>query len=114
MLELHWALTRLGVQVRVATHGGPHERLLAEAGIAYDVLGPGLSAARSAAFGASAIGQGDPRQSMYDDAEIRGYAQAEADYFRKHGITVAVTGFTLTTLLSSRLARVKLVTEHAG
>jgi UDP:flavonoid glycosyltransferase YjiC (YdhE family) len=114
MLELHWALTRLGVQVRVATHGGPHERLLADAGIAYDVLGPGLSAARSAAFVASAIGQGDPRQSMYDDAEIRGYVQAEADYFRKHGITVAVTGFTLTTLLSSRLAKVKLVTEHAG
>jgi UDP:flavonoid glycosyltransferase YjiC (YdhE family) len=114
MLELHWALTRLGVQVRVATHGGPHERLLADAGIAYDVLGPGLSAARSAAFVASAIGQGDPRQSMYDDAEIRGYVQAEADYFRKHGITVAVTGFTLTTLLSSRLAKVELVTEHAG
>jgi UDP:flavonoid glycosyltransferase YjiC (YdhE family) len=114
MLELHWALTRLGLQVRVATHGGPHERLLAEAGIAYDVLGPGLSAARSAAFVAAAIGQGDPRQSMYDDAEIRSYVQAEADYFRKHGITVAVTGFTLTTLLSSRLAKVKLVTEHAG
>ena len=55
MLELHRALTELGVQVRVATHGGPHERLLAEAGIAYDVLGPGLSAARSAAF----VGIGD-------------------------------------------------------
>ena len=114
MLEIHRALTGLGVQVRVATHGGPHERLLAEAGIAYDVLGPGLSAARSAAFVASAIGQGDPRQSMYDDAEIRLYVQAEADYFRKHAITVAVTGFTLTTLLSSRLAGVQLITEHAG
>jgi UDP:flavonoid glycosyltransferase YjiC (YdhE family) len=114
MLELHRALTELGIDVRVATHGGPHERLLAEAGIRYDVLGPGLSAARAAAFVGSAVGLGDPRQSMYDDAEIRMYVAAEAEYFRTHGITVAVTGFTLTTLLSSRLTGVQVITEHAG
>ncbi|MEV6285230.1 nucleotide disphospho-sugar-binding domain-containing protein [Kribbella sp. NPDC051770] len=114
MLELHRALTALGVPVRVATHGGPHERRLVEAGVQYDVLGPGLSPARSAAFVASAIGLGDPSQSMYDDPELRGYVQAEAEYFRAHGITVAVTGFTLTTLLSSRLAGVQVITEHAG
>ncbi|WP_433162966.1 glycosyltransferase [Kribbella sp. CA-247076] len=112
MLELHRALRELGVEVRVATHGGPHERLLA--GIEYDVLGPGLSAARSARFVASAVGLGDPRQSMYDDAELRTYVAAEAEYFRAHGITVAVTGFTVTTLLSTRLAGVRLITEHAG
>ncbi|TWD79887.1 UDP:flavonoid glycosyltransferase YjiC (YdhE family) [Kribbella amoyensis] len=114
MLEIHRALTALGLPVRVATHGGPHERRLAEAGVPYDVLGPGLSPARSAAFVASAIGLGDPRQSMYDDAEIRAYVQREAEYFRAHGITVAVTGFTLTTLLSTRLTGVQVVTEHAG
>lgn len=114
MLELHRALTELGVEIRVATHGGPHERLLAEAGIQYDVIGPGMSAARAATFVASAVGLGDPRQSMYDDTEIRMYAEAEAEYFRANGITVAVTGFTVTTLLSSRLAGVRVVTEHAG
>jgi UDP:flavonoid glycosyltransferase YjiC (YdhE family) len=114
MLELHRALTELGLDVRVATHGGPHERLLAEAGIGYDVLGPGLSPARAAAFVGSAIGLGDPHQSMYDDAEIRTYVAAEAEYFRANGITVAVTGFTLTTLLSSRLVGVQVITEHAG
>ena len=114
MLELHRALTELGIEVRVATHGGPHERLLAEAGIEYDVLGPGLSPARAAAFVGSAVGLGDPGQSMYDDAEIRMYVAAEAEYFRANGITVAVTGFTLTTLLSSRLAGVRVITEHAG
>jgi UDP:flavonoid glycosyltransferase YjiC (YdhE family) len=114
MLELHRALTELGVEVRVATHGGPHERLLAEAGIRYDLLGPGLSPARAAAFVGSAVGLGDPRQSMYDDAEIRTYVAAEAEYFRANRITVAVTGFTLTTLLSSRLTGVRVITEHAG
>ncbi|MFI7066452.1 glycosyltransferase [Kribbella sp. NPDC050124] len=114
MLELHRALTALGLRVRVATHGGPHERLLAATGIEYDVLGPGMSAARAAAFVGSAAGLGDPRQSMYDDAEMGTYVLAEADYFRAHGITVAVTGFTVTTLLSSRLADVRVITEHAG
>ncbi|WP_344182305.1 glycosyltransferase [Kribbella lupini] len=114
MLELYRALTALGVPVRVATHGGPHERRLVEAGVPYDVLGPGFSPARSAAFVASAIGLGDPGQSMYDDQELRTYVQAEAEYFRAHGITVAVTGFTLTTLLSSRLTGVQVITEHAG
>ncbi|MFG1816068.1 nucleotide disphospho-sugar-binding domain-containing protein [Kribbella sp. NPDC049174] len=114
MLELHRALTELGLEVRVATHGGPHERLLAEAGIRYDVLGPGMTPARAARFVGSAVGLGDPTQSMYDDAEIQTYVAAEAEYFRAHGITVAVTGFTVTTLLSSRLAGVRLITEHAG
>jgi hypothetical protein len=114
MLEIHRALTERGIPVRVATHGGPHERRLQESGVPYDVLGPGLSADRSAAFVRSAIGVGDPAQSMYDDAEIRFFVQAEADYFRTHGITVAVTGFTLTALLSSRLTGVRLITEHAG
>ncbi|GAA0951122.1 hypothetical protein GCM10009554_52060 [Kribbella koreensis] len=112
MLELHRALTELGVPVRVTTHGGPHERLLA--GIPYDVLGPGLSPARAARFVGSAVGLGDPGQSMYEDDEIRSYVQLEAEYFRAHGVSVAVTGFTLTSLLSSRLAGVRVVTEHAG
>ena len=114
MIEIHRALTELGLPVRVATHGGPHERLLGLAGIQYDVLGPGITPERAATFVGSAIGLGDPRQSMYSDEEIRTYAQAEAEYFRAHGITVAVTGFTLTTLLSSRLSGVRVITEHAG
>jgi UDP:flavonoid glycosyltransferase YjiC (YdhE family) len=114
MLEIHAALADRGVRVRVATHGGPHVRLLDEAGIPYDVLGPGLDRERSAAFVSSGIGLGPPAQSMYTDAEIRMYVEAEAAYFREHKITVAVTGFTLTTLLSTRLTGTTLVTEHAG
>ncbi|MEU5884745.1 nucleotide disphospho-sugar-binding domain-containing protein [Spirillospora sp. NPDC047279] len=73
-----------------------------------------MSAGRSAAFVGSGLGLGPPDQSMYTDDELRAYVLAEAEYFREHGITVAVSGFTLTTLLSTRLAGVGLVTEHAG
>lgn len=114
MLEIHRALRERGAEVRVATHGGMHERLLADAGVDYDPVGPRMSPQRSAAFVRSAMGQGPVSQSMYTDEELRAYALAEADYFRANGVTVAVTGFTLTTLLSTRLAGAQLVTEHAG
>lgn len=114
MLEIHGALDRLGVPVRVATHGGTHESLLTAAGVAYDVIGPPMDADRSARFVREAIGAGPVGQSMYSDDELRAYVRAEAAYFREHEVSVAVTGFTLTALLSTRLAGIPLVTEHAG
>ncbi len=114
MLEIHRALRQRGLAPRVATHGGTYEPLLAQAGVAYDVVGPRMSERRCAEFLRSEIGIGSVGQSMYADDELRAYVLAEAEYFRRHGIRVAVTGFTLTTLLSTRLAGVRLVTEHAG
>ena len=114
MLEIHRALRERGAAVRMATHGGVHENVLRAAGVEYDVVGRPMSAERSAAFVRSAIGLGPVDQSMYTDEELRSYVLAEADYFSVNRVTVAVTGFTLTTLLSTRLAGVPLVTEHAG
>ena len=114
MLEIHHTLRRRGVPVRVATHGGPYESLLRAAGVGYDVIGPPMDARRSAEFVRSAVGMGNVGQSMYSDAEIRAYVAAEAEYFRAHGVTVAVTGFLLTTMLSSRLAGVTVLTDHGS
>jgi UDP:flavonoid glycosyltransferase YjiC (YdhE family) len=113
MIEIHRALTARGAAVRMATHGGVHERLLTAAGIDYDLVGPRLSAERSAEM-ARTYGQGSIRQDMYTDAELRAYVQAEAAYFRDSGTSVAVTGITVSTLLSTRLAGARLATEHAG
>jgi UDP:flavonoid glycosyltransferase YjiC (YdhE family) len=114
MLEIHRALRERGAAVRVATHGGTYERLLRDAGVAYDLLGPRWSSERCEAFVRSVPGIGRPDQSMWSDDELRDYARAEAAYFGAHGVRVAVTGWTLTALLSTRLAGIPLVTEHAG
>ncbi|EXG79894.1 nucleotide disphospho-sugar-binding domain-containing protein [Cryptosporangium arvum] len=111
MLELRRALRARGADVRVATHGGTYEHLLDPG---YDLIGPPMSAERAAAFVRDGVGLGSPDQSMYSDDELRAYVRAEVDYFRRHDVTTVVTGFTLTTLLSSRVAGVRLVTEHAG
>jgi UDP:flavonoid glycosyltransferase YjiC (YdhE family) len=114
MLEIYRALRARGAPVRVATHGGTYEHLLRAAGVPYDQIGPPMTAERCARFLREELGVGPVGQSMYSDDELHTYVRAEADYFRAHHITTAVTGFTLTTTLSTRLAGVRLVTEHAG
>ena len=114
MLEIHRALRARGAEVRVAVHGGPYEQALVDAGVPFDRLGGSWTEERCRAFVGSLPGIGPPGQSMWTDDELRTYARAEAAYFRSHGIRAAVTGWTLTALLSTRLAGIPLVTEHAG
>jgi UDP:flavonoid glycosyltransferase YjiC (YdhE family) len=118
MLEIYKALQARGgrgtASLRILTHGGPYESVLRAAGVPYDLIGPGVSARRYEEFLRSLPGIGSPDQSMWSDDELRGYALAEAEYFRRHQVSVAVTGWTLTALLSTRVAGIPLVTEHAG
>lgn len=113
MIEIHRALRERGAAVRMATHGGVHEPLLAAAGIEYDLVGPVLDPERSMHV-ARSWGQGSTREGMVADSELRAWALAEAAYFREIGAEAVVTGITVSTLLSSRLAGIPLVTEHAG
>ena len=115
MLEIYRALReRSTAGIKVVTHGGPYESLLRAAGVPYDVLGPGVSTRRYQEFLRSLPGIGPADQSMWSDEELRSYAAAEAQYFARHQARAAVTGWTLTALLSTRLAGIPLITEHAG
>ncbi|MEV6349988.1 nucleotide disphospho-sugar-binding domain-containing protein [Actinoplanes sp. NPDC051851] len=114
MIEIYRALRSRGVTPRVATYGGTYESALRAAGIEYDLVGPPMDADRCARFLREQPSSGWIGQSAYSDAELRAYALAEAEYFTRHRIGVAVTGFALSTVLSTRLAGVRLVTEHSA
>ena len=114
MLEIRSALVERGANVVVATHGGPFHPVLDAAGVPHDVIGDGVSPARAAEFVRSLPGIGPPDQSMWSDAELLAWTAAEVDYFRRRGISAVVTGWTLPALLSTRVAGLPLVTEHAG
>ena len=117
MLEIYRALRERegsAAGIKVVTHGGPYESLLRAAGVPYEVLGPGVSTRRYQEFLRSVPGIGPADQSMWTDEELRSYAVAETEYFARHQVRAAVTGWTLTALLSTRLAGIPLVTEHAG
>jgi len=114
MLAIHDALRAMGEPVCIGTHGGSWESLLHRAGVDCTQIGPRMDGARCARFIRSLPGLGPPDQSMYSDDEMLAYAQAEAEFMRRRGIRLAVTGFTLTTLLSTRLAGIPLAASHAG
>jgi UDP:flavonoid glycosyltransferase YjiC (YdhE family) len=114
MLAIHAALHAIGEPACIASHGGPWECLLDAAGVDWVRLEPRMDAARCARFVRDLPGIGSPRQSMYSDEEMLAHARSEADFMRQCGIDMAVAGFTLTTLLSSRLAGIPLATSHAG
>jgi UDP:flavonoid glycosyltransferase YjiC (YdhE family) len=114
MLAIHDALRAMGEPVCIGTHGGPWESLLERAGVDWVQIGPRMDEARCARFVSSLPGIGPPHQSMYSDDEMLVYARAEAQFMRQRGIRIAVTGFTLTTLLSTRLAGIPLAASHAG
>jgi UDP:flavonoid glycosyltransferase YjiC (YdhE family) len=114
MLAIGRALRARGVDVAVGTHGGPHEAVLAREGIEYTVLGPPMDAERCARFVHAVPGIGAPDQSFYTDEEMRAYVRAEADFIAEQRLDIAVTGFMLTLLLSTRLAGVPLAASHGG
>ena len=88
--------------------------LLTEAGVDYDIVGPRMDAERMR--GVRALGS-RARSAWPEHVERRGAAHVRrrrARLLREHRVQVAVTGWTLTALLSTRLAGIPLVTEHAG
>ncbi len=114
MLEIGRALRARGAECRFASHGGPYERLLVEAGKSVDRLDPEMSPERAARFVRSIPGIMLRPPPLYDVDELRAMVRSEARYLAEHRARCVVTGFTLGALLSSRVARVPLVTEHAG
>lgn len=111
---IHGALVARGADACVITHGGPYTRVLEDEGIPFEVLGPGWTDARAHAFVRSVPGIGSPRGTMYAPGELRALVDAEARVFAERRVRAVVTGFTLSSLLSTRLAKIPLVTEHAG
>lgn len=114
MLELARALRARGAACRIATHGGPYESLLHAAGEAVDRLEPAMGDARCERFVRSIPGMRTARGDLYERDELRAMVDHEARYLRARGARAVITGFTLSALVSSRVARVPLITEHGG
>lgn len=114
MLHIAQALQKRGEKVAMATHGGPYVRVLDDARMPYTLLGPVMDAARCAQFLKDLIQIGRPGVRMQPPAEVRQSVEAEAAFFRSTGARMAVTGFTLTAYLSTRVAGIPLAASHGG
>lgn len=114
MLRIAAALGARGVRTLVASHGGPYERLLDEAGVAWRRVEPAFDEAAARRFleGVTSIARGDT--PMMSDEFIRAAVQAEVELFREVGATMAVIGFNPTSFISTKVAGIPLAASHGG
>lgn len=114
MLHIAQALRAQGEAVCLATHGGPYADVLSQAGEQVTQLAPQFDRARCEIFLRNLIQIGRPGVRMQPPDEVRESVQAEAAFLRGVSARAVVSGFTLTTYLSSRLAGIPLITSHGG
>lgn len=108
------ALRRRGVPVVFGARGGPYAGEITAAGFECAPLAPALDGAGARRFLDALLTMGRTDDPMYEEAELRAAVASEVDFLRATGARAVVTGFTLSTYLSSRLAGVPLVTDHGG
>ncbi len=114
MLHIAQALQAQGRPVVMATHGGPYARVLDDAGMPYRLLSPTMDDARCRQYLNDLVQLGKPGVRLQPADEVRAGVAAEAAFLRETGATLAVTGFTLTSYLSSRLVGIPLASSHGG
>lgn len=108
------ALRDRGVPVVFGCRGGPYAHLIEEAGFACTKLAPRMDGGRAASFLDAVLSMGKSNEPFYGDDELDAAVDAEVAFLRETGARIAVTGFTLTAYISTRLAGVPLATDHGG
>lgn len=114
MLAIGQALMRRGQPVVFASHGGPYQQVLTQAGITVHRLAPHMDAARCARFVQDVVQIGRPGVRLLSVDEVHAGLASEAQFFHQHKVQAVVTGFTLTAYLSAAQQGVPLVTSHGG
>lgn len=114
MLHIGQALRAQGEAVCFASHGGPYLDVLTQAGETVTPQAPHFDRARCDRFLNDLVQIGRPGVRMQDAAEVRASVAAEVEFLRTMGACAAVTGFTLTSYLSTRVAAIPLITSHGG
>lgn len=108
------ALRRRGVPVAIAARGGPYAHLIDEAGFTWTRLDPPMDDDRARRFLDAILSMGVTDLPFYDDDELTAAIDAEVAFLRDVGARIAVTGFTLSSYVSARLAGIPLATDHGG
>ena len=114
MLALARALRERGNDVLLATQGGPYEYLLDQAGFGWERLSPGADADDARRFLDAVLTMGNEDLPFYPPEVLRAAVRSEAELFRSRGVRLAVSGFTLSAYLSTRLVGIPLATSHGG
>lgn len=114
MLAIGRALQARGEQVVFASHGGPYQHLIEDAGFTLTLLPPLMDGARCAGYIRDLCQIGRPGLRLQPADEVRASVEAEAAFFRRHAVRAVVIGFSLTVYLSSRVVGIPVIASHGG
>lgn len=114
MLAIGRALQAAGEPVVFATHGGPYQHVIEDAGFELTLLPPLMDRERCARYIRDICQIGRPGLRLQSPDEVRAGVAAEVEFFRQHGARAVVIGFSLTVFLSSRVVGIPVVASHGG
>jgi UDP:flavonoid glycosyltransferase YjiC (YdhE family) len=118
MIAVYRCLLERGTDAVIATHGGTYEFLLEQEDIPYDVVQPEMDHERCSEFVKANIPQSGLRAMrglrFYQTEELMEHVTKEVEYFRDEEIKVVLSGFTLSNILSTRIAGVHYAVTHLG
>lgn len=113
MIEIYKVLKSRHIDVIMATHGGPYEKLFAQEGIEYHVVPPHFSDERARQYVKSNTGE-DGIQAFYSSSELKEHVKNEIDFFEKKGVDRVLSGFTLSCSISTRALNIPYFVTHLG
>ena len=113
MIALYKEMKDRGVDVVMATHGGPYEWLFKDEGIDYTVVEPHFTDERAKEFVLTNTGE-KGLSEFYSEAELDQHVANEIAFFEKENIEKVITGFTLSCAISARASGISYYVTHLG
>ncbi len=113
MLAVYKKLVERGADVIMATHGGTYEFVLKDEGIPFKLVEPRMSKERAQEYVATNRGERGT-QGFYKTDELREHVHSEIQFFKENNVSVVLTGWTLSTALSTRAAGIPYAVTHLG
>ncbi len=111
MIEIYKELKKRGIDVVMATHGGPYEWLFKEEGIPYEIIDPYMTKERARLYVQTNTGEKGIRE-FYEADELRETVKNEVAFFKNNSISKVVSGFTLSCAISARVVGIPLAVTH--
>lgn len=116
MIAVYKKLIAMGENPIIATHGGTYEYLLEKESIPFKYVMPIFSHERSLKYVAANRGERGLYGMGYynNDEELKEHVLSEIDFFRENKIKVVITGWTLSSAISTRVLDIPLCVTHLG
>jgi UDP:flavonoid glycosyltransferase YjiC (YdhE family) len=115
MIAVYKRLLAKGEKVIMATHGGSYDYVLKEEKIPVEHVPPVMSHERAQEFVAANRGEQGPLGfGFYTIDELREHVKSEIEFFKTHNVSVVLSGFALSTAVSTRAVGIPLAVTHLG